>query len=51
MRFNLLSSAALGITAVVVLLNQNISAATAGFALVFATTITNDLLFMVRRFV
>ena len=51
MRFNLLSSADLGITAVVVLLNKNVSAATAGLALAFATTLTEDCHFMVRRFV
>ncbi|KAF8888549.1 multidrug resistance-associated ABC transporter [Infundibulicybe gibba] len=50
-RFNLLSSAILGATALVALLTPRISASLAGFALAFASTITNDLLFMVRRFV
>jgi hypothetical protein len=40
-----------GATGVAVLLNKNISAAMAGFALTFASSITNDLLFVVRRFV
>jgi len=50
-RFNLLSAAMVGVTGVAVLLNKNISAAMAGFALAFASSITSDLLFMVRRFV
>lgn len=50
-RFNLLSASVVGITGVVVLLNKDISAAMAGFALAFASSITSDLLFMVRRFV
>jgi len=40
-----------GVTGVAVLLNKNISAAMAGLALAFASSITSDLLFMVRRFV
>ncbi|KAG8904640.1 hypothetical protein FRB99_001405, partial [Tulasnella sp. 403] len=40
-----------GITAVIVIADKNIDASFAGFALAFASTITNDLLFMVRRFV
>lgn len=51
MRFNLLSSAIVGATALVSLLTPSISAPLAGFALAFASTITMDLLFMVRRFV
>ncbi|KAH8087167.1 multidrug resistance-associated ABC transporter [Cristinia sonorae] len=50
-RFNLLSSAVLGVTGFVAVLSPGISASTAGFALAFASTITNDLLFLVRRFV
>ncbi|KAG8964201.1 hypothetical protein FRC03_002096 [Tulasnella sp. 419] len=50
-RFNLLSSAVVGVTGVVVILNPNVDASFAGFALAFASTVTGDLLFMVRRFV
>ncbi|EDR07940.1 multidrug resistance-associated ABC transporter [Laccaria bicolor S238N-H82] len=50
-RFNLLSAGVVGATAVVCLITPSISASLAGFALAFASTITNDLLFMVRRFV
>ncbi|KAF8324040.1 ATP-binding cassette transporter [Clavulina sp. PMI_390] len=50
-RFNLLSAAVIGSTGVVILLNKDISAAMAGFALVFASNITSDMLFMARRFV
>ncbi|TFK38174.1 multidrug resistance-associated ABC transporter [Crucibulum laeve] len=50
-RFNLVSSAIVGATALVCLITPSISASMAGFALAFASTITNDLLFMVRRFV
>ncbi|PPQ81930.1 hypothetical protein CVT25_013778 [Psilocybe cyanescens] len=50
-RFNLLSAGIVGSTALVCLLTPSISASMAGFALAFASTITNDLLFMVRRFV
>jgi len=50
-RFNLLSSAIVGITGVVVLLTPGIDASLAGFALAFASSVTSDLLFMVRRFV
>ncbi|KAL5499202.1 hypothetical protein ACEPAH_1720 [Sanghuangporus vaninii] len=50
-RFNLLSSAIVGATGVVALINPNITASLAGFTLAFASTVTNDLLFMVRRFV
>jgi hypothetical protein len=46
-RFNLLSAAVVGVTGVVCLVTPSISAATAGFALAFASTITSDLLFMV----
>ncbi|KAF9548180.1 multidrug resistance-associated ABC transporter [Agrocybe pediades] len=50
-RFNLLSACVVGATAIVCLLTPSIGASTAGFALAFASTITHDLLFMVRRFV
>ncbi|KZT35927.1 hypothetical protein SISSUDRAFT_1064088 [Sistotremastrum suecicum HHB10207 ss-3] len=50
-RFNLLSSAVVGVTGVVVLITPNMNAAMAGFALTFASTIMQDLVFMVRRFV
>lgn len=41
-RFNLLSSAIVGVVAVVILLTPRIDAALAGFALAFASTVTND---------
>lgn len=41
-RFNLLSSAVVGVTGVVVLMTPSIDAALAGFALAFASNITND---------
>ncbi|CAA7268235.1 unnamed protein product [Cyclocybe aegerita] len=50
-RFNLLSAGIVGATGVACLITPSISASTAGFALAFASTITGDLLFMVRRFV
>ncbi|KJA25547.1 hypothetical protein HYPSUDRAFT_37542 [Hypholoma sublateritium FD-334 SS-4] len=50
-RFNLLSAGIVGATGLVCLITPSISASTAGFALAFASTITGDLLFMVRRFV
>ncbi|KAF9031702.1 multidrug resistance-associated ABC transporter [Hymenopellis radicata] len=50
-RFNMVSCAITGVTAAVAVLNPRIDAALAGFALTFASSITNDLLFMVRRFV
>ncbi|KLO19365.1 multidrug resistance-associated ABC transporter [Schizopora paradoxa] len=50
-RFNILSSFIVGVTAVLVLVSPNISAAQAGFALAFASTVSMELLFMVRRFV
>ncbi|KAF9450615.1 P-loop containing nucleoside triphosphate hydrolase protein [Macrolepiota fuliginosa MF-IS2] len=50
-RFNLVSAAIVGATGLVCLVTPTISASFAGFALAFASTITNDLLFMVRRFV
>ncbi|KDQ53279.1 hypothetical protein JAAARDRAFT_72568 [Jaapia argillacea MUCL 33604] len=50
-RFNLLSSAIVGITGAVCVLSPSISASLAGFALAFSSTVTMDLLFLVRRFV
>ncbi|ESK87928.1 atp-binding cassette transporter [Moniliophthora roreri MCA 2997] len=50
-RFNLLSCGIVGAMAAVAVANPNIGASIAGFSLAFASTITNDLLFMVRRFV
>ncbi|KAG2008561.1 ATP-binding cassette transporter [Coprinopsis cinerea AmutBmut pab1-1] len=50
-RFNLLSAAIVGAAGLACLVTPSINASLAGFALAFATTITNDLLFMVRRFV
>ncbi|KAG7448558.1 multidrug resistance-associated ABC transporter [Guyanagaster necrorhizus] len=50
-RFNLLSCAITGVTAAVTVLTPRIDASLAGFTLAFASSITNDLLFMVRRFV
>ncbi|KAI0821920.1 multidrug resistance-associated ABC transporter [Trametes gibbosa] len=50
-RFNLLSSAVIGITAFVAVLSPNIDASLAGFALAFASSLLGDLLFLVRRFV
>jgi hypothetical protein len=50
-RFNLLSAGIVGATGLACLITPGVSASTAGFALAFASTITTDLLFMVRRFV
>lgn len=50
-RFNMLSSAVIALTAVVMLLNHRVDAAAAGFALTFIINLTGDLLFLVRRFV
>ncbi|KAG7095389.1 hypothetical protein E1B28_006144 [Marasmius oreades] len=50
-RFNLLSCGIVGAMAVVAVWNPGLSASIAGFSLAFASTITGDLLFMVRRFV
>lgn len=41
-RFNLLSSAVIGITAFVAVLSPSIDAAMAGFALAFATSLLGD---------
>ncbi|KAJ4488652.1 multidrug resistance-associated ABC transporter [Lentinula lateritia] len=50
-RFNVLSSCILGAIACIAVFNPAISASFAGFSIAFANTVTNDLLFMVRRFV
>ncbi|KZT70050.1 P-loop containing nucleoside triphosphate hydrolase protein [Daedalea quercina L-15889] len=50
-RFNLLSSAVVGVTAFVCVLTPGINASLAGMALAFSSTVLNDLLFLVRRFV
>ncbi|KAG8803549.1 hypothetical protein FRC16_004675 [Serendipita sp. 398] len=50
-RFNMLSSAIIGVTAVVILLNTNIDASYGGLALTFIVGLTGDILFLVRRFV
>ena len=47
-RFNLLSAGIVGATGLVCLITPSITASMAGFALAFASTITGDLLFMVR---
>ncbi|EJT47325.1 hypothetical protein A1Q1_03871 [Trichosporon asahii var. asahii CBS 2479] len=49
-RFNILSSALVGLTAAAMLMAP-VSAATAGFALAFVSTVMHNLLFVVRRFV
>ena len=46
-RFNLLSSVVVGVTGLVCLVTPGISASTAGFALTFASTIADDLFFVV----
>ncbi|KAI0941987.1 hypothetical protein AcW1_009674 [Taiwanofungus camphoratus] len=46
-RFNLLSSAVVGMTAFVAILTPSITASLAGFALAFASTVTDDLLLLV----
>lgn len=46
-RFNMLSSAMIGLTAVIVLGTPGVTAAMAGFALAFAGGISHDLLFVV----
>jgi hypothetical protein len=42
MRFNLLSSAVVGVTGLVVLVTDRVDASLAGFALAFASNITGD---------
>ncbi|KAK4686614.1 hypothetical protein P7C73_g3512, partial [Tremellales sp. Uapishka_1] len=50
-RYNLLSAVTIGVTAVAILIAPGVTAAKAGFALSFAGTISNNILFVVRRFV
>ncbi|VDB91250.1 unnamed protein product [Peniophora sp. CBMAI 1063] len=50
-RFNVLSAVIVGMTGLVSVLSVRIDAALAGFMLAFASNITNDILFLVRRFV
>ncbi|KZP24950.1 multidrug resistance-associated ABC transporter [Athelia psychrophila] len=50
-RFNLISCCIIAIAGFVAVLSPAISASLAGFALAFASTITMDILFVVRRFV
>jgi ABC-type multidrug transport system fused ATPase/permease subunit len=50
-RFNIFSDSIVGIVALVSLLTPSINASLAGFALAFASTITDDMLFLAWRFV
>ncbi|KIM26711.1 hypothetical protein M408DRAFT_330465 [Serendipita vermifera MAFF 305830] len=50
-RFNMLSTAIIGVTAVVVVQNTSIDASYAGLAMTFIIGITGEILFLVRRFV
>ncbi|RXW18905.1 hypothetical protein EST38_g6949 [Candolleomyces aberdarensis] len=50
-RFDFLAAAVVGAASAACMMTPTISAPLAGFALAFASTIMNDLLFMVRRFV
>ena len=50
-RFNVLSAVIVGMTGLVSVLSSRIDAALAGFMLAFASNISNDILFLVRRFV
>ncbi|KAH6911449.1 ATP-binding cassette transporter, partial [Coprinopsis sp. MPI-PUGE-AT-0042] len=50
-RFNLLSAVIIVTIGIACLVTPDISASLAGFALAFASTLTNDLLFAVRQFV
>ncbi|KZV66005.1 ATP-binding cassette transporter [Peniophora sp. CONT] len=50
-RFNILSAVIIGATGLVSVLTTRIDAALAGFMLAFAANISNDILFLVRRFV
>ena len=48
-RFNLLSSAVVGVTALVIIATPSIPASTAGFALAFASTVSNNVS-LIRQF-
>ncbi|KAF8178262.1 multidrug resistance-associated ABC transporter [Pholiota molesta] len=50
-RFNMLSTILVGLTSVICLVSPNVSASLAGFVLTFVSTIDQDLLGMVRRFI
>ncbi|KAI0312306.1 multidrug resistance-associated ABC transporter [Amylostereum chailletii] len=50
-RFNMYSAGLVGVTGVVAVMSPKIDAALAGFTLAFASNVTNDILFLVRRFV
>ncbi|KIY53870.1 multidrug resistance-associated ABC transporter [Fistulina hepatica ATCC 64428] len=50
-RFNVLSAAVVGVAGLVALLTPRIDASFAGFLITFASSVTHDLLFTVRRFV
>jgi len=50
-RFNMLSTLVIGITAVVIIRDTNIDASYAGLAMTFIAGITGEILFLVRRFV
>jgi len=50
-RFNILSAVVVGLTALTCLLSPGVDASMAGFALAFASSIQQGLLFVVRRFV
>jgi hypothetical protein len=50
-RFNILSTVIIGVTAVVIVRDTNIDASYGGLAMAFITGITGEILFLVRRFV
>jgi hypothetical protein len=50
-RFNILSTIIIGVTAVVIVRNTSIDASYAGLAMTFISGITGEILFLVRRFV
>lgn len=50
-RFDLLSSAVIGLTAFVAVLSPSISAALAGFALAFASSMTHNVCLTLSRFI
>ncbi|KAI0748272.1 multidrug resistance-associated ABC transporter [Daedaleopsis nitida] len=50
-RFSLLTSAVLGVTGLVSVLNPNIDASLAGFALTFAGSLLYDMIYVVHRYV
>ena len=50
-RFDLLSAGIIGATGLACLVTPSVDASMAGFALAFTSTLTGDLIFMVRKFV